>query len=490
MKRLWYVAIGLLIILVALWGLQRHLYQEPVAQDEYRLAKVAEYENVVPLLVLGSGPAGLSAALYAGRANMPSLVLEGDQPGGLLTTTTQVDNWPGIQDQTGPKIIKQLRDQAKTFGARMIRDTAVQVDLGSWPFVVHTQDGKTLQALSLVIATGAYSRTLGIPGEKKYWGNGVSVCAICDAPYYKDKEVIVVGGGDSAFEEAMQLAAYAKKVWVVMRGNQARASANMKDRLVGYSNIEIIGSKQLRSISGDGNKVTGVVLQDSATGVSSEMDIDGVFLAIGHIPNTAMFAGQLDLDLQNYLILKDRSQVTSLPGVFAAGDVHDRVYQQAGIAAGNGIKAALDALEFLNELGVNSDFLGTIEANLYDVRESGPLKPVPTATSAKQLTRMIDSLKPLLVDFYSQTCPSCLHMLPLINQASARFGGSINFIKVDVGKTPEIAKMFGSIKVPMVRLFRGGKEVANNNQAMNRIELYKFITEHLLGAVNSVPNSP
>jgi thioredoxin reductase (NADPH) len=302
--------------------------------------------DVHELIIIGGGPAGYTAALYAARANLQPLVIEGFQWGGQLMITSDVENYPGYQDGVlGPEMMADFRHQAERFGTEFVTDDVTRVDFSERPFRIWVEDTE-YRAKSVVIATGASARWLGLPGEQTYQGRGVSACATCDGAFFKGAELIVVGGGDTAMEEATFLTRFASKVTVVHRRDEFRASPIMLDRARQNDKIEFITNAVVEDISGDG-KVEAVTLRDTQTDRTWEIPVGGVFVAIGHDPNTKLFLDQLDHDAAGYLITKSGTTETNVAGVFAAGDVQDHVYRQAVTAAGSGCMAALDAERFL-----------------------------------------------------------------------------------------------------------------------------------------------
>ncbi len=304
--------------------------------------------QVHEVIILGSGPAGYTAALYAARANLSPVIFTGLQPGGQLTITTEVENYPGFPEGIqGPELMEHFRAQVARFGT-VIHDTMVEkVDFSQRPFRVWS-DGQEHQAKSIIVATGASAMLLGIPSETLFMGFGVSACATCDGFFYKGKRVIVVGGGDTAMEEANFLTRFCTEVVVVHRRDRLRASKIMQERARANAKIRFVWNSEIVEVQGEEHKrVTGVKLRDTVTGALSEMAIDGVFVAIGHRPNTEFLGGQLPTDDKGYLKVTPGSSYTSVPGVFAAGDVHDTVYRQAVTAAGSGCMAAIDAERWL-----------------------------------------------------------------------------------------------------------------------------------------------
>ena len=311
------------------------------------MQKANEIHDVI---ILGSGPAGLTAAIYTARANLNPLVIHGRQPGGQLTNTTEVDNFPGFSEGIdGPVLMAEMEKQASRFGARFLTAEVTAVELAAPPFSIHTGED-VFQARTLIVSTGASPRMLDLPNEWDLYGKGVSVCATCDGFFYRDKEVVVVGGGDTAMEEATFLTRFASKVHVIHRRDELRASLPLQERALKNEKIEFHWDTVVTGINGDKQKgLTGIVLKHLPTGKEEDFFCDGLFVAIGHVPNTGLFKDQLDMDERGYLLTKNGAE-TNIPGVFAAGDVQDPVFRQAVTAAGSGCMAAILAERYLESI--------------------------------------------------------------------------------------------------------------------------------------------
>ena len=309
--------------------------------------------EIKKVVIIGSGPAGLTAALYTARANLEPLVYEGMQPGGQLTITTEVENFPGFENGImGPELMEIMRKQAKRFGAELISKEIISVDFSKRPFKLVDSSKNEVFAESVIIATGAKARLLDLPSEKEYMGYGVSACATCDGFFYRGLKVLVVGGGDTAMEEANFLTKFASEVVIVHRRNEFRASKIMQDKVKANKKISFLLDSVVEEVLGetkDGKKyVTGAKIKNVKTGEISEVKCDGIFIAIGHEPNTSLFKEYIELDQNGFIITKPKSTATNIPGVFACGDVQDHYYRQAISAAGTGCMAAIDAERFID----------------------------------------------------------------------------------------------------------------------------------------------
>jgi thioredoxin reductase (NADPH) len=450
---------------------------------------VFDSENIIDIAVIGSGPAGLMASVYGCRAGRHVVCFEGATPGGLLTTTSVVENWPGEKAILGPKIVDNMHAQAEELGAYFMRDVIKSIDFSSYPYRLETEEGLVVHALSVIIASGAEPKKLNIPGEEAFWKYGVTTCAVCDGRSYKDKNVVVIGGGDSAIEEAIQLTPYARSIAIMVRGNAMRASNAMQQRLTQYSSkISVRYNVSLQEIMGHEvlfgedsvPAVTGILVRNNETGALTTEPIDGVFLAIGHEPNVQMFNNQIKLSETGHIALYERNQHTSVPGVFAAGDVSDNEYRQAGVAAGDGIKAALDADRFLVAHGYSPDVaMGLDDVRFYPVPEAPmhKLKSVETIENYNSLIKAGSGL--VFVDFYTDDCASCQYMLPLLQWVAAHHAGAVSVYSVDIEKAASLAADLFVNKVPTLLIYKNGQLVDTIIHPLKRFELVNLVNKYV-----------
>jgi|SaaInlLV_10m_DNA_2_1039722.scaffolds.fasta_scaffold41390_1 thioredoxin reductase (NADPH) len=299
------------------------------------------------VIIIGSGPAGLTAGIYTGRSKLKPLLIEGLNPGGQLMTTGKVENWPGDISINGFELMQRMREHTKQCDCELLSDKVTDVDVTQKPFTITTQSGKTFQTKSIIITTGATHGKLNIPGEKEYWGKGVSVCAVCDAPFYQDKEIVIVGGGNSAVAEARELARFAKRVTIVNTKNELTATDPIKYEILENKKISILNNTTITEIKGDNNSVTGITIKNLKENNITEIPANGVFVAIGLSPNSTLFTNKIEIDERGFIVKKQNSQ-TSVEGIFVAGDVSDSRYRQAITAAGEGCMAALDCENYLS----------------------------------------------------------------------------------------------------------------------------------------------
>lgn len=307
------------------------------------------HQSDYDLIIIGSGPAGLTAGIYASRANLKTIILEGEKPGGQLMNTTFVENWPGNKSILGPTLMMNMRDHAIHFGCTMSSETVTSVNFSKPPFLITTKNGKSFSAKSIIIATGAYPKRLSCPGESTYWTKGITSCAVCDGAFYPNKKVAIIGGGDTAMEDASFLKKFTSDITIVHILDKLTASHAMQQRVINDPSIKIIYQSTVKEFHGDNNQLTAMTLYNTQTLKETVIPVDGVFIAIGSTPNTKPFAGHIDLTENGYIKVHDQVK-TSVKGVFAAGDVHDYRYRQAITSAGAGCMAALEAERYLAEI--------------------------------------------------------------------------------------------------------------------------------------------
>src|ERR687885_562397 len=460
--------------------------------------------TVENLVIIGSGPAGYTAAIYAARANLKPLVFEGFQaggiPGGQLMTTTEVENFPGFPEGiTGPQLMERMKAQAERWGAECVTEDVTFVDLSQRPFIIRSEE-REFRSHSVIIATGATAKRLGLPSEKVFWSRGISACAICDGatPIFHGAELAVVGAGDSAAEEAVYLTKYGDRVHLLVRRDQMRASKTMQDRVLNNPNITVHWNTEPVDVFGENDRMTGVKLRDTRTGEERHLHVQGLFYAIGHTPNTALFKGQLELDEVGYIVTKHGSVETSVEGVFAAGDVQDHEFRQAITAAGTGCMAAMLAERWLSLNGLIQEYHQKMPSS-----ETPPTPEVtqekPTAAPAEAfdinqsqheggyaLRKLFhESDRLLMVKYVSPSCGPCRTLKPILNKVLDEFEGKIHFVEIDIIKDPDIAEHAQVMGTPTVQFFKDKDLLEQVQGVKSKSEFRRIIEKHLPAGVSA-----
>lgn len=455
--------------------------------------------TVENLVIIGSGPAGYTAAIYGARANLKPLVFEGFQagglPGGQLMTTTEVENFPGFPEGiTGPQLMDRMKAQAERWGAELYTEDVTFVDLSQRPFIVRSEE-REVRAHSIVIATGATAKRLGLPCEGEFWSHGISACAICDGatPIFHGAELAVVGGGDSAAEEAVYLTKYGDHVHMLVRTDKMRASKAMQDRVLNNPRITLHWNTEPVDVFGENGRMTGVKLRDTKTGEERNLHVKGLFYAIGHKPNTSLFEGQLELDEVGYIVTKPGSVETSVEGVYAAGDVQDHEYRQAITAAGTGCMAAMLAERWLSVHGLIQEYhLPQMQSS-----ETPPTTEIveeKTAATPQEVFNINntrheggyalrklfhESDRLLMVKYVSPNCGPCHTLKPILNKVVDEFDGKIHFIEIDIDKDRDIAENAQVTGTPTVQFFKDKELVAQLQGVKQKSEFRKMIERYL-----------
>ncbi len=427
-------------------------------------------EDAEAVVILGGGISSLTSAVYLARAGLQPLVIEGASPGGLLTQSHSVQNWPGILEIEGGMLTERVRSQAEANGARFLEEEVVAVDFSSHPFVLTTRSlstpHKTRQILaeSCIIGMGTTPNFLGVPGEQTYWGRGVTNCAICDGSLYRGRKVGVVGGGDAAILEAHYLSNIAEEVHVFVRKDQLRANESSRIvALMDCPNVTFHYNTEVVEVRGDGNEVRGAVLK-SRQGTISEIPLDGLFLAIGSSPNSKIFKKALELDGKGYISLK-KDQETSVPGVYAIGDIVDPVYKQAVSAAGDGAKAALQSQQYL--MATSNRLTALKQGKKKVLKQGSDVLEIVSAEQFEEELQMANS--PVVVDFYATWCNPCKQLSPLFESSATRLAGKVKFLKVNVDKVGDLSRLYKITAMPTTLLFDASGKVIERKIGMGQI---------------------
>ncbi|MEG4485209.1 MULTISPECIES: thioredoxin-disulfide reductase [unclassified Microcoleus] len=453
-------------------------------------------ETVENLVIIGSGPAGYTAAIYAGRANLKPVVFEGYQmggvPGGQLMTTTEVENFPGFPEGiTGPQLMDRMKAQAARWGAELYTEDVISVDLTKRPFTVRSED-REIKTHTIVIATGATAKRLGLPSEHVFWSHGISACAICDGatPIFKGVDLAVIGAGDTAAEESIYLTKYGSHVHMLVRRDQMRASKAMQDRVLSNPKITVHWNTEALDILGEaGGKMDGVRLRNIVTGAQSDLLVKGLFYAIGHTPNTQLFQGQLELDEVGYIVTKHGSVETSVEGVYAVGDVQDHEFRQAITAAGSGCMGAMLAERWLSVNGLMQEFHQTEES---EQPTAAPEAPKVRKTSENfdindtrheggyALRKLFhDSDRLIVVKYASPSCGPCHSLKPILSKVVDEFEGKIHYVEIDIEEDPEIAENAGVIGTPTIQYFKDKDLVAELKGVKPKSQYRELIASNL-----------
>ncbi|WP_044195488.1 thioredoxin-disulfide reductase [Oscillatoria acuminata] len=448
-------------------------------------------ENVV---IIGSGPAGFTAAIYAGRANLKPVVFEGFQmggiPGGQLMTTTEVENFPGFPEGiTGPKLMERMKLQAQRWGAELYTEDVQSVDLSQRPFVIRS-DEREVKAHTVIIATGATAKRLGLPSEHQFWSRGVSACAICDgaSPIFKGVSLAVVGGGDTAAEEAVYLTKYGTHVHLLVRREEMRASKAMQDRVLKNPKITVHWNTEAVDIFGNDDRMEGIKVRNIKTGEETDLQVRGLFYAIGHTPNTQLFKGQLELDEVGYIVTKHGTVETSVEGVYAAGDVQDHEFRQAITAAGTGCMGAMLAERWLSVNGVVQEFHQTEESEKAPEPEKEQKSDTeenfdPAATrhvGGFALRKLYhDSDRLIVVKYSAPTCGPCHTLKPILSKVIDEFDGKVHYVEIDIEADPEIADNAGVTGTPTVQFFKD-KGLVDQVRGVKQKSLYREMIQNYL----------
>ncbi|MCL4361641.1 FAD-dependent oxidoreductase [Candidatus Dependentiae bacterium] len=465
-KKRFFFILSLIIIFTAAFF---HLSKTHLLKHD--IESLNNLKNIVPVAIIGSGPAGSSGAIFSARGLYHTVVFQGPYPGGQLTRTMRVENWPGTISASGSEIIETIKKQAQNFGAIFSNETITKVDFSSWPFKLWTDSGKQINALTVIIATGGVPKKLNIPGEEEYFGKGVAVCGICDAAFHKGQIVTVVGSGDAAMQEAELLAKFAKKVIIIVGKESPHATAIMKEQIKNIPNIELLLNTMATKIIGDGKTVTQIEIEDNTTKQKKLLDIGAAFVGIGQTPNTKIFKNQVPMNKKGFINVICNTQNTTIDGIYAAGTAVHKKFTKAISGAGDAVKAAISAMNFLEHLELNQ-FLKEHDSKLYrpltnDIERIGKGKEFEE--------KILNSKKASIVIFYSSSCATCNYALSLLDQLSPHFKEKYNFFKIEKKNLQDVAQKYNITSLPSILLFKDGKLELNIEGKITKEELEEFL---------------
>lgn len=417
------------------------------------IAKAKKKDNIMPIAIIGAGPAGLCAAVWTARARIPTYVFTNDSIGGHLNDIKQIENWPALPRTTGEDVAKRLEDQALNFGAHMVDESVASVNFNTYPFEIKTTNDVTVYALTVIVATGFMQEKLDIPGAKQYWGNGIGLCTICDAPFARGQDVVVVGDDDFAAERVIQLADYANNVIMITRKKKLSVTATVIGYLNNLKNAELITGHAVTEVLGDGSKVTGVRLRNLEEGSERTIPVSTVYLNSVYKPDSGIVKDQLPLDKEGYILRQPDSQQTFVPGVFAAGAVTNKP-NKAGPAAGFGMAAATEAIEFMHKtVGFNSEVNKDLEKLYYKSAQKRSHKGVDQVTSRAQLQEVFKKAPFTVLFAYLPTCKFCRAMYPDMLEVAHDFSDSITMVKLNANETNDLTTNLSFDSVPTTFIY-------------------------------------
>ncbi len=431
--------------------------QASISAAQINLAKASYKTNLVPVAIIGAGPAGLSAAIYTARAQLPTYVFAGDNLGGHLNDIQQIENFPASPRTSGEALAKKLEEQAAGFGAHFVQDSITAINFNKYPFELTTSKGDVVHALSVVIATGFTQEKLDIPGTEKYWGNGIGICTICDAPFALDQEVVVIGDDDFAAERVVQLAAFAKKVMMITRKNELNVTPKVLDDLRAlHDKVEIITGEAVLEILGDGSHATGVRLRNVQTKAERNIAASTVYLNSVYKPESNLFKGQVPLDTEGYIERKKDSQATLVPGIFCAGAVTNKP-NKAGPSAGFGMAAGVEVIEFMHKtVGFTPVISKQFEKLCYAVEQKRSLSNISHASKKGQFTEILKK-KPITILFaYLPGCRFCKAMFPEMVEIAQEFKDKVTLVKLNANQSSELADSLNFDSVPTTFIYKDG----------------------------------
>lgn len=444
-------------------------------------------KNIAPIAIIGSGPTGLSAGLYGARSGIPTYIFTGPKPGGLIIDTRSIENWPGVPKMSGKSAIDLLRKQTEGFGACIVPKTIIKVDFSQWPFILSTQDGEKIAALSVIIATGAVPRKLGVKGENVYWNKGILSCALCDAPLSKGQQTVVIGDDDLAIERVFQLAPYASAIELLVPGPQLNASYHLQEKLRELPQLHISYNTKVKKVLGNGKRVTDLLLRNTQSKKETLFKTRWVYLSVGFEPDSTLFKHILKLTPTGYIKADCETQKTSIPGIFAAGAVvSEGRKNQVSLVTAQGIKAALSAIDFVRKLGPDSKTKPIIEKILYKpvIPENGDEKKICINNQKEFKEKVLESKRTVLLYLFDPACAHCSKTKPNVIEVANDKPERVYLL--DMTQVPDIAAEYKVSHVPSYILFKDGKEIARASGPMSKKKIEQFLKKKTMNNKNSL----